>query len=105
MLSGKLHWLTVGLALLVSAGRVHGQTGVPSKPAGQASARKTPAQTASYTNGAAPAYEMLNPNSMGMSPGGDMPMHLAMQGPPPMDVMMEQGAYSDTGMACDSMGA
>ena len=104
MLSGKLHWLTVGLALLVSAGRVHSQTGVPSKPAGQASERKTPVRPASYMNGAAPAYEMLNPNSMGMSPGGDMPMHMAMQGPPPMDVMMEQGAYSDSGMACDSMG-
>ena len=104
MLSGKLHWLTMGLALLVSAGRVHSQTGVPSKPAGQAGERKTPARTASYTNGAAPAYEMLNPSTMGMRPGGDMPMHMAMQGPPPMDVMMEQGAYSDSGMACDSMG-
>lgn len=104
MLSGKLHWLTVGLALLVSAGRVHGQLGVPSKPAGQSLKSKTPVRPASYMEGAAPGYEMLNPGSMGTSPGGDMPMHLAMQGPPPMDVAMEQGGYRDSGAYCDSMG-
>lgn len=104
MLSGKLHWLTVGLALLVSAGRVHGQLGVPSKPAGQALKSKTPVRPASYMQGAAPGYEMLDPSSMGTSPGGDMPMHMAMQGPPPMDVAMEQGGYCDSGAACDSMG-
>ena len=104
MLSGKLHWLTVGLALLVSAGRVHGQLGVPSKPAGQALKSKTPVRPASYMQGAAPGYEMLDPSSMGTSPGGDMPMHMAMQGPPPMDVMMEQGGYRDSGTYCDSMG-
>lgn len=104
MLSGKLHWLTVGLALLVSAGRVHGQLGVPSKPAGQSLKSKTPVRPASYMQGAAPGYEMLDPSSMGTSPGGDMPMHMAMQGPPPMDVAMEQGGYYDSGASCDSMG-
>ena len=104
MLSGKLHWLTVGLALLVSAGRVHGQTGVPGKPATQALRSQNAVRPASYMHGAAPGYEMLNPSSMGTSPGGDMPMHMAMQGPPPMDVMMEQGAYGDSGYACDAMG-
>jgi len=104
MLSGKLHWLTVGLALLVSAGRVHGQLGVPSKPAGQALKSKTPVRPASYMQGAAPGYEMLDPSSMGTSPGGDMPMHMAMQGPPPMDVAMEQGGYCDSRTSHDSMG-
>ncbi len=102
MLSGKLHWLTVGLALLVSAGRVHGQTGVPGKPASQALKSQNAVRPASYMQGAAPGYEMLNPSSMGKIPGGDMPMHMAMQGPPPMEEMMQQGAYSDSGYACDS---
>jgi hypothetical protein len=103
MLSGKLHWLTVGLALLVSAGRVHGQLGVPGKPAGQSLNSKTPVRPASYMQGTAPGYEMLDPSSMGTSPGGDMPMHMAMQGPPPMDAM-QQGGYCDSGTSCDSMG-
>jgi hypothetical protein len=104
MLSGNLHWLTVGLALLVSAGRVHGQTGIPLKPAGMAQTNKTSVQPASYMQGAAPGYEMMAPGMPMWSPGGEMPMHMAMPGPPPMDVAMEQGAYCNSGVGCDSMG-
>lgn len=104
MLSGKLHWLTVGLALLVSAGRVHSQTGVPSKPAGKSLERKTPVRSASYMQGATPGYEMLDPSTMGTRPGGDMPMHLAMQGPPPMEAGMAQGGNCDSGAGYGSMG-
>ncbi len=100
MLSGNWHWLTVGLALLVSAGRVHGQTGIPLKPSGVAQAKSTPVQPASYTQGAAPGYTMVTPAS-GMMGGGDMPMHMAMPGPAPMEVAME-GGYGDPG--CDAMG-
>lgn len=104
MLSGNLHWLTVGLALLVSAGKVHGQTGIPLKPAGMALDKKTQVRPASYMQGAAPGYEMMGPGmDMGAMQGGEMPMHMAMQGPPPMEVAMEQG-YCDSGVGCDSAG-
>ncbi len=109
MLSGKLHWLTVGLALLVSAGKLHGQTGIPMKPSGMVGQKKSPIRQASYVPGAAPGYEMMQP---GMSPGGfgteGGPMHVAMQGPPPMDVTMAQGGYDGPGYVsapgCDEMG-
>jgi hypothetical protein len=114
MLSGKLHWLTVGLALLISAGKLHGQIGVPKKPAGMALEKKTPVRPASYMQGAAPEYQMMQP---GMTPGGlgaeGGPMHLAMQGPPPMEVAMAQGGYPGPGYpgagyagapGCDAMG-
>jgi hypothetical protein len=95
MLSGRLHWLTMGLALLVSAQgfttrRAHGQM----QP-GQAASRQAAMMQASHMSHA-PGGMM--PGGMmpgGMMPGGTMPggmmgpegpMSMSFPGPAPMDM-------------------
>ncbi|MEZ6137497.1 MAG: hypothetical protein R3C53_21625 [Pirellulaceae bacterium] len=108
MLGGRMHWLTVGLALLVGAQgwtirTAHGQA--PSKPAGEAAKRQ--AILASYTPDPYASYPTPAGGMMGGMPGGmpggmiapDGPTSMVFEGPPPMDAEM---MYGDGG--CDSMG-
>lgn len=81
MLSGRMHWLTVGLALLVSAQgfatkRLHGQA----PPAGMAG--QMPYGMPPGMGGAQPGGGMMSP---------DRPTSMVFEGPPPMEV-----AYGDT---------
>ena len=85
MLSGRLHWLTVGLALLVSAQGFTTRTALGQGPM------------------MPPSNMMPGVMSAGMMP--DAPMSIAMPGPPPMDVVYAGamgGGYCDAG--CDSAG-
>ncbi|MCA9159746.1 MAG: hypothetical protein KDA72_15535, partial [Planctomycetales bacterium] len=96
MLSGRMHWLTVGLALLVSAQgfatkRLHGQ--------------------APYAGAAGSMPSGMPPGMMpggGAMPGGmmmpDRPMSMAFKGPPPMDVVYAGGQGPATGGGCMSCG-
>ncbi|MEO8270108.1 MAG: BBP7 family outer membrane beta-barrel protein [Aureliella sp.] len=76
MLSGRMHWLTVGLALLVSAQgfatkRLHGQA----PPAGMAG--QMPYGMPPGMGGVRPAGGMMSP---------DRPTSMVFEGPPPMEV-------------------
>lgn len=89
MLSGRMHWLTVGLALLVSAHgfatkRLHGQA-LPPGMAGQMPYGMPPGM---MQGGVRPAGAMMTP---------DRPMSMAFEGPPPMDV-----TYANANGSCDS---
>ncbi len=89
MLSGRMHWLTVGLALLVSAHgfatrSLHGQA-----PPGM-SGRSPYGMPPGMQGGVMPAGGMMSP---------DRPMNLVMEGPPPMDV-----SYASATASCDSVG-
>ena len=108
MLSGRMHWLTVGLALLVSAGwtlqAVHGQA--PMKPSGMAGKKQSKVAPATYGTPYGMPGMPPGMGGMGVSPAGgmmgpDAPMSMAFPGPAPMDVMYASGC--DGG--CDSMGA
>lgn len=96
MLSGRMHWLTVGLALLVSAQgfatkRLHGQA----YPPGIAS-QMPYGMPPGMAGGVAPAGGMMAP---------DGPMSMAFQGPPPMDVVYAGAtAACDEGVGCSSCG-
>ncbi len=121
MLSGRMHWLMVGLALLVSAQgfatkRLHGQA--PLKPAAKAAKRQAEARSASFDPtmqgmpygmpvgmmpGMSPGMPGMHPGMGGVIPAGgmmmpDAPMSMVLQGPPPMDV-----AYAGAS-SCDAMG-
>ncbi len=90
MLSGRMHWLTVGLALLVSAQgfatkQLHGQVS-PGGMAGQMPYGMPPGMS----GGVMPAGGMMSP---------DRPMNMVLQGPPPMDVQ-----YASASRTCDTMG-
>ncbi len=112
MLSGRMHWLTVGLALLVSAQgfttvEVHGQA--PMKPASAAAKRQSEARAASYTPAMGSPYGMP-PGMGGVMPAGgmmgmmpDAPMSMAFPGPAPMDVMYAS-AMGGCDAGCDAMG-
>lgn len=84
MLSERMHWLTVGLALLVSA-----QGFMSNHASGQAPGM--------MPGGGMPGGGMMMP---------DAPMSMSFQGPPPMDVVYA-GAHSRRGScdaSCDAMG-
>ncbi len=86
MLSGRMHWLTVGLALLVSAQgfatkRLHGQAPPPGM-AGQMPYGMPPGM-----GGVRPAGGMMSP---------DRPMSMAFEGPPPMDVTYASGTCDNS---------
>lgn len=112
MLSGRMHWLMVGLALLVSAQgfttvEVRGQA--PLKPATAAAKKQMAAQTASYAGPMASPYGM--PPGMGGLPGGMMPgmpgapMSMAFPGPAPMEVTYASAlGHRACDAGCDSMG-
>jgi hypothetical protein len=90
MLSGRMHWLTVGLALLVSAQgfatkRLHGQA-LPPGIASQMPYGMSPGMPGSVM----PAGGMMSP---------DRPMSMVLQGPPPMDVV-----YAGATGGCDVAG-
>ncbi len=93
MLSGRMHWLTVGLALLVSAQgfatkRLHGQSPNMGQ-AGQMPYGMPPGmQPPGMPGGVRPAGGMMSP---------DRPMSMVFEGPPPMEV-----AYASANSACDS---
>ncbi len=95
MLSGRMHWLTVGLALLVSAHgfatkRLHGQAPPPGM-AGQMPYGMPPGM---MQGGVRPAGAMMTP---------DRPMSMAFEGPPPMDVTYASATRScDTGPGCEA---
>lgn len=102
MLSGRMHWLTVGLALLVSAHgfatkRLHGQA-IPPGMAGQMLNGMPPGMM----GGVQPAGGMMSP---------DRPMSFAFEGPPPMEVAYanatSRGGYPSgacDGTACGGAG-
>lgn len=90
MLSGRMHWLTVGLALLVSAHgfatkRLHGQA-PPAGMVGQMPYGMPPGMQGAVM----PAGGMMSP---------DRPTSMVFQGPPPMDV-----TYASATGSCDSIG-
>jgi hypothetical protein len=110
MLSGRMHWLTMGLALLVSAQGIesrqsHGQA--PSKPGSQGARRQAEATLASYSHapggmgmpggmpmGGMPGGMPMGGMPMGGMPGGmpggmmgpSGPMSMSFPGPAPMDI-------------------
>ncbi|MEM7476477.1 MAG: hypothetical protein AAF483_15930 [Planctomycetota bacterium] len=96
MLSGSMHWLTVGLTLLVMAqGWINtANAQVPMKPAASAAMKRVQTGSGGY------------PVSYGIPPGmsptdmmqADAPMSMAFPGPAPMDVVYA-GANCDVG--CD----
>jgi hypothetical protein len=88
MLSGRMHWLTVGLALLVSAQgfatkRLHGQA----PPAGMAG---------QMPYGMPPGMGGVQPGGGMMSP--DRPMSMVFEGPPPMDVTYASASGEPRGL-------
>ena len=101
MLSGRLHWLTMGLALLVSAQgfttrQSHGQA--PTKPGSQGARRQADVRPASYIP--QDGYEVMSAGMPGGMMGPSGPMSMSFPGPAPMDMEM---LYGDAG--CDSMGS
>ena len=102
MLSGRMHWLTMGLALLVSAqgfatNTSHAQA--PLNPAAQAAMRKAGVQTASHMQGS--PYGMPSVTPAGGMSMPDAPMSMAFEGPAPMEVL-----YGDScdGGGCNACG-
>ncbi|QDV24714.1 BBP7 family outer membrane beta-barrel protein [Aureliella helgolandensis] len=90
MLSGRMHWLAMGLALVVSAQGFTTKTllgqspyGIPTGPQG-----------------------MGAPSMMGMPNGQfpDAPMSMAFKGPPPMEVAYASHAGRCDGSGCDTAG-
>lgn len=99
MLSGRKHWITVGLALLLSAGHCYGQYRSNSDRSGY------PMQRAAYAmnpmmGGMQDGGVMHEPMSDG-APMGEMPANMAFEGPPPMDYAMSEGGPAS---CCDSGG-
>ncbi len=105
-LSGWKHWLTMGLALLVSAGQGYGQSATPTKPAqfGSKSNSAKPVRTAGYS--------MLQRGGVGMDLGvmptgymmGEGPSSMAIPGPAPMELQMTNGSGTCDAGCCDSCG-
>lgn len=95
MLSGRMHWLTVGLTLLVSAQTytttLQGQA--PTKPGSKQARESKPGESASYAPAAYSAataprgMPMMGGAAGGMPPGGPGgPMSVSFPGPAPMEV-------------------
>ncbi len=100
MLSGRMHWLTVGLALLVSAQgfatkRLHGQSPNMGR-AGQMPYGMPPGmQSPGMPGGVRPAGGMMSP---------DRPMSMVFEGPPPAEVAYASANSGYGSAACDSGG-
>lgn len=95
MLSGRMHWLTMGLALLVSAQEFttrqsHGQA--PTKPGSQASRRQADVAPVSYISPG--GYDAMPSGML----GAEGPMSMSFPGPAPM------GMETLYGGDCDAMG-
>ena len=99
-LSGRMHWLVAGLALLTVF------EGTNRSAFGQAPLK--PASAANRKASVSPVYGAPS----GIMPGGvfqaggimpDAPMSMAFEGPPPMEVMYA-GAYAPCDSSCDAMG-
>lgn len=99
-LSGRMHWLVAGLALLTIVEGTTNREAFGQAPLKPASAAKRKADVA-------PAYGA--PSGV---PGGvmqasgyfpDAPMSMVLEGPPPMDVVYA-GAHGSCDASCDAMG-
>ncbi|MEM8735385.1 MAG: hypothetical protein AAGG44_14225, partial [Planctomycetota bacterium] len=106
MRSGRMHWLSVGLALLVSAQgwvtqEASGQA--PMKPATAAAKKKSQVRTASHTNYGAPQGVPPGIMPAGGFMGPDAPMSMAFEGPAPMEVQYA-GATGGCDIGCDGAG-